>query len=145
MDRSRGWSLTATHEEKRKKRKKKGQSTRDTSGNWRDQRANVSRKANAPNDSSSAAVEKVLRMRRAGSGMQLLKGAYIQRLEIMLRILAILLAADGGRRKKREEKKKLVLPIVTLEHLELNWHRMAVGKRIKSYEVVSANSQEADP
>lgn len=38
----------------------------------------------------------------------------------------------------------MVLPIVTLEHLELDWHRKAVGKRIKSYEV-SANSQEADP
>ncbi|UKZ90282.1 uncharacterized protein TrAFT101_005307 [Trichoderma asperellum] len=67
MDRSRGWSLTATHKE-RGERTEKGQSTRDTSGNWRDQRANVSRRASAPNDSSSAAVEKMLRMRRAGSG-----------------------------------------------------------------------------
>lgn len=73
MDRSRGWSLTATHKE-RGERTEKGQSTRDTSGNWRDQRANVSRRASAPNESSSAAVEKMLRM-RSGLGYAAVEGS----------------------------------------------------------------------
>lgn len=46
---------------------------------------------------------------------------------------------------KGQRRDRLDSSIVTLEHLELDWHRKAVGKRIKSYEVVSANSQEADP
>lgn len=140
-----GMSLLPPCTGKREKRRRKRDSqARDTPGNWRDQRANVSRAAAAPNDSSSAAVEKALRMRRAGSGMQLLKGACIPRLEIVADTggsLDWLLAGEGIMNRR---KKGLVLPIVTLEHLELDWHRKAVGKRIKSYEV-SANSQQADP